>query len=72
MTLQEVPTSGTLSDREYYAHLDAKKEYRFVIRFSMTPEEVSQFCEEMIDRGAVRIRAEASDSILFIEQAAKV
>jgi hypothetical protein len=69
MGLQEVPTSGCLSQRTYYEHPEDKREYRIVVRFMMTPLELTQFIEEMLDRGASRVRAEASGDITFVEAA---
>jgi hypothetical protein len=67
MTLKEVPTNGCISDKVYYEHASSAKEYRFVIRFQMTEEEAVKFIDDMIDKGAIRIRAEAEGKIIFIE-----
>lgn len=72
MGLQEIPTSGSLSHKVYYEHPENKKEYRIVVRFMMTPEEMVAFIEEMLDRGAIRVRAEANEDITFAEAAASL
>jgi hypothetical protein len=71
MTLKEVPTSGTMCDKVYYEHPDDCREYRFVVRFMMTEDEAVKFLEEMVTRGASRVRAEAKGSICFIETPVK-
>jgi hypothetical protein len=72
MTTREIPTSGCINDRVYYDHADPKREYRFVIRMVMSDEEANSFMDELEDRGALRIRAEAKDEITFIEKAKQI
>jgi hypothetical protein len=65
--VRELPTSGSLTDKEYFQDVPACKETRFVMRFMMTAEEAIAFMDEMLERGAIRIRAEAHNEITFVE-----
>jgi hypothetical protein len=63
----EKPTSGCINDRIYYEDVPEMKETKFTIRFMMTPEQAIVFMDEMLDRGAFKIRAETNGNITFIE-----
>jgi hypothetical protein len=65
--MKEKPTSGSLCDKVFYEDVPEVRETRFVVRFMMTPQEAITFMEEMVDRGAIRIRAESNGNITFIE-----
>ncbi len=69
--MKEKPTSGNLCDKVYYEDVPEVKETRFVLKFMMTPEDSIKFMEEMLNRGAIRVRAETNGNITFIEQPVK-
>lgn len=72
MVFKEIPTSGSMTQKVYYEHPEDKREFRIVLRFMMTTEEMTAFVEEMLDRGAIRVRAEANGDITFVEAAASL